>query len=202
MTGRSAVFVDRDGVVNALAPDPESGLPESPLDTDQVIVLDGVADALKRIREAGFLLVLVTNQPGAAKAKTTVSMLEAINHSILEQLARSGARFDAVKMCLHHPEAVVPELRGPCPCRKPEPGMLLEAAGELDIDLSSSWMVGDSDSDVEAGRRAGVRTILVEHESSAHRRRAAEPDHRVGDLTEAVTVLLDSGDGCYDRRSS
>ena len=98
--------------------------------------------------------------------------LHAMQARVLELLAAEGASFDDFRICLHHPEGVVPELTGPCDCRKPAPGMLLDAARELDIDLERSWMIGDTDSDVLAGRAAGCRTVLIEQPHSAHKRTA------------------------------
>jgi HAD superfamily hydrolase (TIGR01662 family) len=108
-------------------------------------------------------------------------------------LAAEGARFDAFKMCLHHPQGVVPELTGDCACRKPAPGMLLDAAGELGIDLRASWMIGDTDGDVLAGTAAGCQTILVRTRGSLHKRAGnGRPDAVVPDLPAATDVVLHS----------
>jgi D-glycero-D-manno-heptose 1,7-bisphosphate phosphatase len=187
--GARAAFIDRDGVLNEGVPDPESGLPESPLQPDQVRLLPGVGRALRQLAAAGYLLVGVSNQPAAAKGKISLEELVAVQERVLELLAAEGARFDDFKLCLHHPDAVVEGLGGPCECRKPAPGMLLEAAAELSIDLAASWMIGDTDADVGAGRNAGCRTVLVEYQGSAHKRGAAEPDLRVPDLPGAVAAI-------------
>jgi D-glycero-D-manno-heptose 1,7-bisphosphate phosphatase len=195
-TSRAAAFIDRDGVLNALVPDPVSGEPESPLRPEDVVLLPGVETALNRIREAGLLLVGVSNQPAAAKGLVTVEELAAVQARVIELLAAGDASFDAFKLCLHHPDAVVPELAGPCQCRKPAPGMLLEVAEHLPINLKQSWMVGDTDSDVLAGQSAGCRTVLVEHADSAHKRSgAAHPDAVAPDLEHAVTVVLGDDSG-------
>jgi D-glycero-D-manno-heptose 1,7-bisphosphate phosphatase len=191
VTGARAAFLDRDGVLNEGEPDPESGLPESPLHPDQVRLLPGVGPALRELAAAGYLLVGVSNQPAAAKGKVTVEELAATQERVLELLAADGVRFDDFKLCLHHPEGIVEGLRGPCDCRKPAPGMLLEAAAELSIDLANSWMIGDTDADVGAGRNAGTRTVLVEYPGSSHKRVGSiAPDLRAADLPEAVTALL------------
>lgn len=196
MNGRRAVFLDRDGVLNALVPDPDSGRPESPLDPRQVRLLPGVAGAVRRLAEAGFALVGVSNQPAAAKGRLTREELQAVQDRVLELLAAEGARFDGFRLCLHHPEAVVAELRGPCECRKPAPGMLLDAAAELGIDLAASWMVGDTDADVVAGQAAGCRTVLVEEPGSAHKRREATADLIARDLPGAVSAILGGTTDC------
>ncbi len=188
---RAAVFVDRDGVINELVRDPVSGRPESPLQADDVRLIAGAAAALCGLSEAGWSLVGVSNQPSAAKGLVAVAELDAIQARVLELLAAEGARFDDFRLCLHHPSGVVPELTGECDCRKPRAGMLLAAADELGIDLGGSWMVGDTDGDMQAGRSAGCRTILVEHPGSAHKRTAAlHPDAVVSDLTAAAGIIL------------
>jgi histidinol-phosphate phosphatase family protein len=126
-----------------------------------------------------------------------VSTLEAIQRRVGELLASDGARLDAWRMCLHHPAGVVPELSGTCDCRKPAPGMLLDAASELDLDLSRSWLFGDTDADMLAGRAAGCRTVLIEHPSSTHKRaNVANYDLLAKDLADGVAQLLAPG-GSY-----
>ncbi len=192
MSGLRALFVDRDGVINDLVPDPESGLPESPLREQDVFLIDGAADALRRLAAAGFLLVGVSNQPAAAKGKVPLAKLDQVQQRVLELLAAGGVRFDAFRICVHHPDAVVSSLRGPCGCRKPAPGMLLHAACELGIDLAASWMIGDTDADILAGRAAGCRTALLLYPGSGHKRVAdPHPDAVARSLDHAATVLLD-----------
>jgi D-glycero-D-manno-heptose 1,7-bisphosphate phosphatase len=185
------VFVDRDGVINALAMDPVSGEPESPLNPADVRLLPGAGAALRQLRDAGFLLVGVSNQPAAAKGTLTIAQLEAIQARVLELLGVEGVRFDDFRICLHHPDGIVPALSGPCDCRKPAPGMLRDAAAALGIALERSWMIGDTDADVEAGRAAGCRTVLVEHPGSAHKRRGAvAADLTACDLDRAALAIL------------
>lgn len=187
-----AVFVDRDGVIDALVPDPATGKPEAPLAPEQVELLPGAAQALKRLHDAGWLLVGVSNQPAAAKGFVPVAQLERAHARVLELLAAHDVVFDAFELCLHHPDGVVEALAGPCDCRKPAPGMLLDAAGTLGIELKRSWMVGDTDTDVLAGRAAGCRTVLIEHPPSAHKRSGdVRPDALARDLDAAAEVILD-----------
>jgi D-glycero-D-manno-heptose 1,7-bisphosphate phosphatase len=194
--GGRAVFLDRDGVLNAGAPDPASGLLESPLRIEDVRLLPGVAAALAELTQAGYALVCVSNQPAAAKGKTTVGRLCALHDRVLGLLAREDVCLDASCLCPHHPEGIVAELSGPCACRKPAPGMLLDAAGALGLDLGRSWMLGDTDADVLAGAAAGCRTVLIEYAGSAHKRLSAtSPDLRAADLTDAIAQLLDHGRG-------
>lgn len=191
MAGRAAVFVDRDGVINQLVADPVTGLPESPLAPAQVALIDGAAAALHRLSDGGWRLIGVSNQPAAAKGLTSVAELEAVQSLILERLRAEGVEFDDFRLCLHHPDGVVPELTRECGCRKPAPGLLLAAAPGDRLWLSDSWMIGDTDSDVAAGRAAGCRTILVEQPDSRHKRSgSAHPDAVVTDLTAAAELII------------
>jgi D-glycero-D-manno-heptose 1,7-bisphosphate phosphatase len=164
------VFLDRDGVLNNLVADPRSRLMESPLKREDVSLIAGAAPAASRLALAGYVLVCVTNQPAAAKGAVSVERLREVHDRVLELLGLEGVRLDASRLCLHHPQGVLPALSGPCTCRKPAPGMLLDAAAALELDLSASWMVGDTDVDVLAGARAGCRTALLLHPPSAHKR--------------------------------
>jgi D-glycero-D-manno-heptose 1,7-bisphosphate phosphatase len=194
VSGAEAVFVDRDGVINELVPDPVTGAPESPLRVEDVRLIDGAADALARLAEARWLIVGVSNQPAAAKGTVDLSQLSAVQDRVLALLDdAAGVRFAGFRICLHHPDAIVEELRGPCDCRKPAPGMLVGVAAELSIDLAASWMVGDTDDDVTAGHAAGCATILVEHPGSAHKRSgSSSPDHVVPDLAHAADFIIGS----------
>lgn len=187
----AAVLLDRDGVLNELVPDPDTGLGESPLRVQDVRLAPGAAQAARALRQAGYELACVTNQPAAAKGRVSVADLEAIHARVLDLLAEEGVTLDAWRMCLHHPEAVVRGLGGACDCRKPEPGMLLDVAGELGLELTRCWMVGDTDADVQAGRRAGCPTIAILTPDSAHKRSGRETaDLTARSLEEAAPLLL------------
>jgi D-glycero-D-manno-heptose 1,7-bisphosphate phosphatase len=179
-------------VLNELVPDPLSGQPESPLRAEDVRLLPGVATATNELARAGYALVCVSNQPAAAKGKVSVEQLNAVHARVLDLLAQDGVGLDASRLCLHHPDGSIGELSGPCDCRKPAPGMLLDAARALGLDLAASWMLGDTDTDVAAGQAAGCRTVLIEHPASAHKRGdGATPDLIAADLPTAVARLLD-----------
>jgi D-glycero-D-manno-heptose 1,7-bisphosphate phosphatase len=191
VSGRPAAFLDRDGTLNELVPD-DSGLPESPLRAADVRLIDGAAVAARQLAQAGFALVCVSNQPAAAKGKVSLERLLAVHERVLELLREEGVQLDASRLCLHHPQGVVPELTGGCGCRKPAPGMLLDAAEELGLDLASSWMFGDTASDVLAGHAAGCRAVLIEHPGSAHKRaEEASPDLLASNLADGVAQLLE-----------
>jgi histidinol-phosphate phosphatase family protein len=188
---RPAAFLDRDGTLNEAVIDPESGRPESPLNMDDVRLLRGAAAAAVSLADAGYALVCVSNQPAAAKGKVTVRELLAIHERVIDLLAEQGARVETSLLCLHHPDVVVGELAGTCSCRKPAPGMLLDAAAALELDLHRSWMLGDTDADVAAGRAAGCMTALIEYPGSAHKRSGeSSPDVYAADLRDAAAQLL------------
>jgi D-glycero-D-manno-heptose 1,7-bisphosphate phosphatase len=190
---RPAAFLDRDGVLNELILDSLSGTGESPLRVEEVQLATGAAAAARRLARAGFLLICVSNQPAAAKGTVSVGRLLAVHERVIQLLAREEVGLEAWRLCLHHPQGVVPGLAGPCPCRKPAPGMLLDAASAAGIDLSASWMVGDTDTDVAAGRAAGCRTLLIEHPGSAHKRLSGcQSDLRAADIAGGVELLLRS----------
>ena len=145
---KPAVFLDRDGTVID-----EVGHLGEP---DRVVVLPGVPAALRKLSEAGYALIVITNQAGVARGYFTETEVAAVNERTASLLEAEGVRLDGWYHCPHHPD-----FTGPCECRKPLPGMLLRAAAELELDLSRSWMVGDHPSDVEAGHAAGARSIMV-----------------------------------------
>lgn len=153
MDKRAAVFLDRDGVVIE-----EREYVSTP---KQVHLLPGVAETIAALNRAGWCVVIVTNQSGIARGFFTPSALNRIHQRLQHLLWCYGAQVDGIYVCPHHPEADIDIYRQQCLCRKPRPGLLLQAAEELDIDLSQSWMIGDRVSDLEAGSAAGCRTILV-----------------------------------------
>jgi D-glycero-D-manno-heptose 1,7-bisphosphate phosphatase len=179
----AAVFVDRDGVINEPAWDTRTQSYESPYRPEDVALVPGAAGALASL--AAFTLVLVSNQPSAAKGQTTLEQLAAVHERVVAELRRAGVELDGAYYCHHHPD-----FTGPCACRKPAPGLLLDAAAALDIELARSWMVGDADTDVTAAHAAGVRAVLVEHPRTAHRRRGAvAPEHTAPDLRAAAAWI-------------
>jgi D-glycero-D-manno-heptose 1,7-bisphosphate phosphatase len=188
---RAAAFLDRDGVLNQLVADRVHGTSESPLRIEEVRLIPGAAAAAARLAEDGYALVCVSNQPAAAKGEASVDQLLAVHARVTGLLADEGVALTASRLCLHHEHGVTPELSGPCVCRKPAPGMLLDAAATLGLDLASSWMVGDTDSDIEAGKAAGCRTLLIRNPASAHKRlRVVNPDMVAGSLADGVQKII------------
>ena len=192
-----AVFLDRDGVINELIYYPEQGIIDSPFTVDQFRILPGVGEAIKKFRDMGYKVVLVSNQPGIAKGNISAEIFKEIMKKMNEELAKDRAFLDRQYYCFHHPEAKIEELKANCECRKPKPGLLLQAAQDLDIDISQSWMIGDSLTDVKAGNGAGVRTILLGSMKCelCHliSKENARPDAIASNLKEAVEVILKQG---------
>ncbi len=192
-----AVFLDRDGVINELIYYPEQGVVDSPFTAEQFRLLPGVGEATKRLHEMGYKVILVSNQPGIAKRHMSEDSFDKIRRKMKEELAKDEAYLDSEYYCFHHPEAKVEGLKANCGCRKPEPGLLLQAAKEMNIDLSQSWMIGDGLTDVKAGKGAGVRTILLVRMKCelCHLmdEEDARPDAIALNLKEAVEVILKQG---------
>jgi D-glycero-D-manno-heptose 1,7-bisphosphate phosphatase len=186
---KRALFIDRDGVLDHLVHYPSSGEWEAPRSVADLKLVDGVTEALQRIAAAGWLLVIVTNQPSHAKGKVSRESLLEVHEALLASLPVPIA---ASYVCFHHPEGVVPELSIDCDCRKPGTRFLRDAARDLAIDLTASWMVGDQDSDLLCGRAAGCRVALIPHRGSEHKRGKVEPDVRCSDLNELAAILVES----------
>jgi len=149
-----AVFLDRDGTL--VYPRHYPSKPE------ELRLYENIAPGLRALQKAGFRLVVITNQAGIARGYFSETDLQCMHAHLTRELAQAGVRLDAIYYCPHHPQGVIPELAVRCDCRKPQPGMILRAAADLDIDLCLSWFVGDILDDIEAGNRAGCRTILVD----------------------------------------
>jgi len=186
---KRAVFLDRDGVLI------EDRGPISEL--SQVHCMEDVAETLRELSAAGFALVVVTNQSIVARGLATEGQIEAIHEHILSEIeAMNGPKIDGVYFCPHHPEASLPTYRQRCECRKPKAGMLIQAAREHGIDLARSWLVGDRMSDINAGAKAGCRTVLVEtgmHEAppilSDGYDEGIRPDFEARSLAEAGEII-------------
>jgi D-glycero-D-manno-heptose 1,7-bisphosphate phosphatase len=188
-----AVFLDRDGVINTMVYNPDYGMVDSPANLEEFEFMPGVAKAISEIKAMGFLVIVVSNQPGIAKGKFTSEILEAVTSKMTRTLAREGAGVDAVYYCLHHPKANVLKYRQVCACRKPSPGLLLRAAQDWNIDLAESFMVGDGITDVAAGQSAGARTFFISPRKcyicDEFVRHEVNPDFVVKDLWEASSVI-------------
>lgn len=156
-----AVFLDRDGVINELIYYHEHGIIDSPFTVEQFKLLPGVSEAIRGFHELGYKVIVISNQPGIAKEHMSVQTFEAISGKMRTELEKDRAYLDKEYYCFHHPEAKVDNLRKECNCRKPDSGLFHRAEKEMDIDLSLSWMIGDGITDIQAGEKAGTRTILL-----------------------------------------
>jgi D-glycero-D-manno-heptose 1,7-bisphosphate phosphatase len=171
---RRAVFLDRDGVINAAVV--REGKPYPPQDVSGLEILPGVARALADLHAAGFALVVVTNQPDVARGKQSREVIDAMHVRLRRELP-----LDAVYACMHDDAAG-------CACRKPAPGMLLDAARDLDLDVKASFMVGDRWRDIDAGIAAGCHTIFINHHYAE--RQPTRFDVELGSLPEAADWIL------------
>lgn len=186
MTAR-ALFLDRDGtLVHA------RHYPSRP---EELVLYDGVTGALRRLQAAGFKLVIVTNQSGIARGLFTEDDLMVMHDHLAHELAAGGVRVDGFYHCPHHPDGIVEGLAVACDCRKPEPGMILRASSDLGIDTGASWFVGDILADVEAGNRAGCRTVLVDLGTEPLPAAAAQtPDAVARDTVHALAIIAAAED--------
>lgn len=176
---QKAVFLDRDGTINKYV-----GFLRN---LDQFELLPGTADAIKQINNSEYLTIVITNQPVIARGETTYAELENIHNKMETLLGIEGAYLDGLYFCPHHPdkgfEGEVAELKIDCDCRKPKPGLLLRASEDFNIDLNQSWMIGDELRDIEAGKRAGCKTLLIGNKSLGQ-------DMTASSLLEAINKIM------------
>lgn len=173
----AAVFLDRDGVLNETVMSDSISRP--PADAESLVFFPEVGLSLKRLRERGYLLICVTNQPDVARGTRTAANVAEMNWAV-----KTGLKLDALYCCMH-------DNSDNCVCRKPKPGMLLAAAQEFNIDLTRSWMIGDRSTDVLAGIRAGCHTILLNRQQLES---TCNADFIAADLDEASQHILSTSD--------
>jgi histidinol-phosphate phosphatase family protein len=178
-----AVFIDKDGTL-------VDDLPYN-VDPGRMTLASGAGPALRLLRELGYRLFVVSNQSGVARGLFDEAALPPLFASLADMVEQAGARLDGWYWCPHHPQGVLETHALECGCRKPQPGMLLRAAREHGVDLARSWMVGDILDDVEAGRRAGCRTVLVDNgnETEWLRSPLRMPDATAPGLLEAARAI-------------
>lgn len=188
MQGVPAIFLDRDGTINL-----DHGYVH---EIDKFQFIDGVIDACRELKKMGFILVLVTNQSGIARGKFSEEQFMALTEWMDWSLADRDVDFDGIYFCPHHPEAVIEEYRQECECRKPQPGMLLRALHELNIDMTASYMVGDKPEDMQAAIAAGIGTkVLVRTGKPITEKGEKLADwvlNSVADLPEAIKKRVES----------
>jgi len=186
---RPAVFLDRDGVLVEEVFYPETGEIEAPLRPEDVRLLPGAAAAARMLAQAGYALVLLSNQAGYAKGKASLRALWLVHQRFVALLAREGVTLDAVFYSYSHPDGIMPYFSGPSLERKPGPYNLIIATVQLDLDLARSWLVGDRETDVACAEAAGVRPILVDNVLNPTRR----PANVIGaiNLAAAAKTILE-----------
>ena len=176
---QKAIFLDRDGTINRYV-----GFLRR---AEEMELLPGAAEAIRQINRSGYLAIVITNQPVIARGETTEAELREIHNKMETLLGNEGAYIDGLYYCPHHPdsgfEGEIRELKIPCECRKPKPGMLRRAAEDFNIDLGASWMIGDGKNDILAGKAAGCRTILTGEGDYGQ-------DETAGSLQEAAGIIL------------
>jgi len=191
-----AVFYDRDGIIIKMVYDLETGVIETAKTPNEIDFVHGSFDLLKHTSSLGYKNIIISNQAGIGIKKISEQNFNLVKNSMTQQLKEKGAPIDEQYYCFHHPHATTEKYKKVCLCRKPKPGLLLQAAAEHDIDLSASWMVGDSVNDVIAGHAAGCRTILLAnlHESEylhilEEKLQGIKPDFLIKKLPEAIDII-------------
>ncbi len=200
LEGKPAVFLDRDGTINQCPVEYITKVEEFEL-------LEGVGQALRRLQAGGYLLVVITNQGGLAKGLLSERGLEKIHDHMEHLLGEEGVSVDGIYFCPEHPEATVEKYLPHSNRRKPDPGMLLEAGENLGIDLSKSWMIGDSPRDVQAGKAAGCRTILLtgaepSEEQAEKSADSQQAEFRAENLLEAAEIIIQQDMGSAREQQS
>jgi D-glycero-D-manno-heptose 1,7-bisphosphate phosphatase len=187
-----AVFLDRDGVLDELVYY-EDGHVGSPISAKKLVVYPKAAEAVKKIHAAGYEAIVVSNQAGVARKQFSYQEFLKMNEKIRRALSRKGAHLDAEYYCLHHPRALIKKYKKNCDCRKPKPGLLIRAAKENNLDLKKCFFVGDSLTDVQAGRKAGCNTVLIGQMTDMLNRQMkkhnATPDYMIGSLIQIDKVI-------------
>jgi D-glycero-D-manno-heptose 1,7-bisphosphate phosphatase len=185
--GRRAVFLDRDGVINANVFYADSGEAESPRTVADFNLLPDTLDAMKRLQDAGYLLFVVSNQPNQAKRKAAAADHDSIQRKLAAALDAAEITVTDFFYCFHHPKGIEPALSGPCGCRKPSPYFLNQARAKYGLDMAQSWMVGDRNTDISCGRAAGVKTVRIAEDEDP------VADHTTASLSEAVLIISVAG---------
>lgn len=180
-----AVFIDKDGTLIEDVP--------YNVDPERIQLTRGAIEGLRLISKAGYQLIVITNQSGVARGYFPESALVAVEERVRQMLAEFGIPLAGFYYCPHHPDGVVQGLAIACCCRKPEPGLLLRSATDRGIDLAQSWFIGDILNDVEAGRRAGCKTLLIDNGNETEWQLSPErtPHYVVADLAEAAQVIME-----------
>lgn len=188
---KKALFLDRDGVINRMVL--INGQFDSPQNIKQIFLVPGITSLIEWLNKKGVLIIEVTNQPGVALGKISFKDLDKVENKIHKLLNKDGVKVDKIFRCIHHPNSLNPKFNIACNCRKPKAGMLIKAAKQLNIDLKGSAILGDNATDMEAGKKAGCKTILFYHEEDTLEKIAAKRnsqfDFRVTSHQQALSII-------------
>jgi D-glycero-D-manno-heptose 1,7-bisphosphate phosphatase len=186
-----AVFLDRDGVINPLVYNPATGEYESPHKPEDFLLYPFAEKSLRLLKDAGFIIIIVSNQPSYAKGKTSLENIKAVEKTLEDFSAEHGGLIDKAFYCYHHPNGIVPEYTRSCACRKPGTLFLEQAKTEFNLDPAQCWFTGDRDSDIECGRRFGCRTIKIDNPHSAKNSGCIEADYHAKNLFDAAKLIVE-----------
>jgi D-glycero-D-manno-heptose 1,7-bisphosphate phosphatase len=186
-----AVFLDRDGVINKNIFNKDTGEFESPHKTEDFKIFPWVIESLKNLQRLGYKLFLISNQPSYAKGKTSLKNIKDIHKKLHSILVKNKINFKDYFYCYHHPKGIVKKYSIICKCRKPSPYFLNLARRKYKLDLGSSWMIGDRDTDIECGIKAGVKTILIKSKEEMINKKSgkSKPAFKAKNLKYAVSII-------------
>lgn len=187
----TALFLDRDGVINSLV-NYQYGW-DSPQSLQDIKLVNGIVAIIRWANDKNIPVIEISNQPGVAKGKMTQKTSDNIENKVHQLLKTKGAVINKAYICLHHPEGTVPRLTKQCHCRKPQPGLILKATQELNVNLTKSIFLGDKASDVEASKAAGLQTIIYLHQQDLSRKvkqaYQVKADFKINSLSQALPIL-------------
>jgi len=191
-----AVFYDRDGTIIDMIFDSEEGIIQTASTPSQIKFIPGVIDILKHTSSLGYKNIIVSNQAGVGTEKISITNFNKVKDKMTDRLMLEGAKIDDQYYCFHHSTATISEYKKICDCRKPKPGLLFQASKDHNLDLSKSWLIGDSINDVLAGHAAGCRTILLANLNESEylhllekNLKGIKPDFLIKDLKEAINII-------------
>ena len=188
-----AVFFDRDGVINPPVYNAKTSEYESPHHPEDFSIYPAVLKALKELKEQGYNLFIVSNQPSYAKGKTSLENIQAVEQLLEDFMNENGKLIDRYYYCYHHPDGVVPEYSGSCKCRKPGTLFPEEAMSQFKLSAENCWFVGDRDTDVLCGKAMGMHTILIKNKHSANKAGKSAPDEYASGIYEAAQIIINGG---------
>jgi D-glycero-D-manno-heptose 1,7-bisphosphate phosphatase len=186
-----AVFLDRDGVVNNLVFNSKSKEFEPPFEVRDFVFKELVLESLQKLYQNDYKLFIISNQPDYAKGKTTLENLHSVHSYFQKELEKNGIFFNAFNYCYHHSNGIVKEYSFDCDCRKPKTYFVEKSVLDFNIDKTSSWFIGDRDSDIICGSNSGLKTILVLNNESESYTGNSKPDFTVRNLQEAVNIITE-----------